>query len=484
MIVPSRGSLPALFVALALVFGACTSGSNAVSTTTSTVAGTTTTNTTTAPTTTATVPPTTPTTVPATTTVATTTTTTTTTTVGPVLPPGSDKALPVDPAVTIGSFDNGLTYYIRENGSPGLRAQLRLVVNAGSVLEDADQSGAAHFLEHMLFNGTERFPKNELIDVLEAFGSRFGPDVNAYTSFDGDGLRVGHPDRRPAETIESAFDVLLEWAARATIAADDVVEERGVIVEEWRLRDLGVDGRISTVVQELLLVGTAYEGMAPIGEVDHLRVTEFESLRRFYDDWYRPDLMAVIAVGDFDAAVVEMLIRERFEPLFAPPNSRPRPVVTVNRSADPLAAGLADPDLPSSFVAVLFPAPALEKGTEGGLRDGIAVDMAFEMIADRLTDQVSRGEASFFTASSISVGIARALQAPGIEVESDVENLSAGIGVGARRGRACPPSRLRSGRVREGDRRSTPGVGAGLGRSGDHPGCWLRRRLCGALPQR
>ena len=159
----------------------------------------------------------------------------------------------------IGTLANGLTYYIRENDSPGLRAQLRLVVNAGSVLETPEQSGGAHFLEHMLFNGTETFPVNELTTVLESFGARFGPDVNAYTRFDETVYELGLPTDDP-ELFVLAFDVLLEWASRATISQSDVVAERGVIVEEWRLRDSGVDGRINQKYEALLLAGTAYDG--------------------------------------------------------------------------------------------------------------------------------------------------------------------------------------------------------------------------------
>jgi len=326
------------------------------------------------------------------------------------------EAIPVDPDVTIGQLDNGLTYYVRENFRPGDRAQLRLVVNAGSVLEDSDQSGAAHFLEHMLFNGTTRFPVNELTRVLESFGARFGPDVNAYTSFDETVYELAVATSDPA-VVELAFDVLFEWAAQATIDQADVVDERGVVLEEWRLRDAGVGGRISQVYEDVLLAGTGYEGTAPIGDPDVLRTTNADALRRFYEDWYRPDLMAVIAVGDFDGAEIVDLIEKRFSRLVGPSDPPPRPVIDVAPFSDRRVAVLADPDQPSTSVEIYYPGPVAAEDTYGGRRLGWARLLASEMIATRLNDDITRGEAPFFSVDAVGFSFTRGLSVPGLTAD-------------------------------------------------------------------
>ncbi len=221
----------------------------------------------------------------------------------------------------------------------GQRAQLRLVVNAGSVLEESDQAGVAHYLEHMLFNGTEAFPKNDLIAILESFGAQFGPDVNAYTSYDETVYELEIATDRVAR-LETAFDVLYQWAAAATLDPVDIDEERGVVIEEWRLRDQGIGGRISNSYQELLLRGTSYEGHAPIGSLASLEALDVEAIRRFYDTWYRPEMMAVVAVGDFDAGRIEDMITERFSEMpagdggAAGRGDRTRCAISPSRSSD------------------------------------------------------------------------------------------------------------------------------------------------------
>ncbi len=348
------------------------------------------------------------------------TTTTSTTTVAPTTTatanPRLDEPVPVDPAVTIGSLDNGLSYYVRENSRPGGRAQLRLVVNAGSAVEDLDQSGGAHFLEHMLFNGTERFPVNELTAVLEGFGARFGPDVNAYTSFDETVYELAIPTDDPA-LLELALDVLLEWSSRATIAQVDVEEERGVVLEEWRLRDAGVGGRISQLYEDVFLAGTRYEGMAPIGDPAMLRTTDAETLRRFYEEWYRPDLMAVIAVGDFDSDTVVSMIEDRFADLAARSGGRDRPATDVDPFLERRIAVLGDQDQPTASVELYYPGPAAGGATWGDRRRGWARLLAMEMIATRLNDDITRGESSFFSVAALDFNFTRGLQMPGLAAD-------------------------------------------------------------------
>jgi len=326
-----------------------------------------------------------------------------------------EKVAP-DPDVTIGVLANGLTYYVRQNGRPGGRAQLRLVVDAGSVLEDADQSGGAHFLEHMLFNGTTRFPENELTRVLESFGARFGPDVNAYTTFDETVYELGIPTDAPA-LVELAFDVLAEWALHATIAQSDVVNERGVVLEEWRLRDAGVAGRVSKLYEDVFLEGTGYEGRAPIGDPAVLRVTNADALRRFYEDWYRPDLMAVVAVGDFDEAAIIDLIEEKFGLMEAVDSPRRRPDVVVPGTAERRVAVLADADQPTAAVEIYYPTPPTGGDTIGDRRDEWAELLAAEMISIRLNDDITRGGAPFFAVSALGFSFTRELQLPGLAAD-------------------------------------------------------------------
>jgi len=327
------------------------------------------------------------------------------------------EEIPTDPDVAIGELDNGLTYYVRENLRPGGRAQLRLVVDAGSAVEDDDQSGAAHFLEHMLFNGTERFPANELTRVLESFGARFGPDVNAYTSFDETVYELAIPTDDPA-LLELGFDVLLEWAARATIAQEEVAAERGVVLEEWRLRDAGVDGRISELYEDVFLAGTGYEGRAPIGDPAVLGETGAETLRRFYDDWYRPSLMAVVAVGDFDGDLVLAMIEERFADLESAQKPRSRPSIAVPENRKAGIGVLADADQPTASVEIYYPGPTAAESTVGDRLQGWARLFATDMIATRLNDDVTRGAAPFFSVDALDFDFTRGVALPGFAADT------------------------------------------------------------------
>ncbi|NJL29740.1 MAG: insulinase family protein [Thermoanaerobaculia bacterium] len=228
-----------------------------------------------------------------------------------------EALLPSDPAVRTGQLANGLRYYIRANQRPEKRAELRLIVNAGSLLEDDDQRGLAHFVEHMAFNGTQALPKHELVDYLQSIGMRFGADLNAYTNFDETVYMLKVPSDDPA-LVEKGIFVLREWAHAITFEDEEIEKERGVVVEEWRL-GRGAGGRLIDQLFPILFRGSRYAERLPIGTRETLENASPEALRRFYRDWYRPDLMAVVAVGDFDVDVIERQIRERFGTLENPP---------------------------------------------------------------------------------------------------------------------------------------------------------------------
>ena len=221
-----------------------------------------------------------------------------------------DQQAPVSPAVTTGEFANGIRYYIRENQEPENRAELRLVVNVGSIVEDDDQLGLAHFLEHMAFNGTENFEKQELIGFMESIGMRLGPGVNASTSFDETTYQLEVPTDN-TENLETAFQILEDWAHGLTLDPDEIDMERGVVIEEWRLGQ-GAATRLRDQQFPVIFNGSQYAERLPIGTLESLETFEHAALHRFYSDWYRPDLMAVIAVGDFNASEIEALTRQAF----------------------------------------------------------------------------------------------------------------------------------------------------------------------------
>jgi len=194
--------------------------------------------------------------------------------------PDLTKALPVDPSVKIGTLENGLTYYVQYNKMPEKRVEMRLVVNAGSILEDDEQQGLAHFVEHMCFNGTQRFSKSALIDFLEKSGVRFGADLNAYTSFDETVYMLQLPTDRQG-LIDSAFMVLEEWAHAVTHEDEEIDKERGVIREEWRL-GLGADDRMRKEYFPVIFKDSRYADRLPIGQIGVIDTASYETLRRFY----------------------------------------------------------------------------------------------------------------------------------------------------------------------------------------------------------
>ncbi|MGB5527054.1 MAG: pitrilysin family protein, partial [Gemmatimonadota bacterium] len=274
--------------------------------------------------------------------------------------------LPIDPAVTVGQLDNGLRYFIRANTRPEKRAELRLVVNAGSVLEDSDQLGLAHFLEHMAFNGTEHFEKQELIDYLQFIGMRFGADVNAYTSFDETVYMLTVPTDS-TEIVETAFQILEDWAHGLAFDSTEVEKERGVVLEEWRLGQ-GAYSRIRDQQFPVLFQGSLYAERLPIGDPEVLETFDHATLKRFYSDWYRPDLMAVVAVGDFDPEWIQDLIHQHFAALEGPEVERPRPAVAVPGHEETLFSIATDPELTLSNVSVTWKLPVSEDATHGDYR--------------------------------------------------------------------------------------------------------------------
>jgi zinc protease len=232
--------------------------------------------------------------------------------------------LPTDPHVKIGKLENGFTYYIRENARPENKLELRLVINAGSILEDDDQQGLAHFTEHMAFNGSKNFEKNEMVSFLQTIGVEFGADLNAYTSFDETVYILPIPTEKK-ENVEKAFQILEDWASAISFDEVEINKERGVVLEEERLGK-GAEERMFRVTYPKIFEGSKYANRLPIGKAAIIQNFQPELIRKFYRDWYRPDLMAVIAVGDYPVAEVERLIKTHFDQL---PNPQPEKVRSV-----------------------------------------------------------------------------------------------------------------------------------------------------------
>ncbi len=308
------------------------------------------------------------------------------------------QTIPVDPRITVGQLPNGLRYWIRENREPKNRAELRLVVKAGSVLEDKDQLGLAHVVEHLAFNGTTHFPKQKLVDFMESIGMRFGSDLNAFTSFDETIYMLQIPTDS-APTVENAFLILEDWAHNVTFDPKAIDKERGIIVEEWRLGQ-GADARIRDKQIPILLQGSRYAERLPDGKKEVIETFAYDTLKRFYRTWYRPDLMAVIAVGDFDRARIEDIIKKHFGPVPMPANPVPRPEYPVPDHDGTLFAIAADKEASQSIVAVYHKLPAADQSMVGSYRRMLVERLFNDMLNSRLTEIAQKPDPPFLGAVS------------------------------------------------------------------------------------
>lgn len=265
----------------------------------------------------------------------------------------SDSAkIPTDPNVKIGKLDNGLTYYIRKNSKPEDKLVLRLVVNAGSILEDENQQGLAHFIEHMNFNGTKNFKKNDLVDYLQSIGVKFGADLNAYTSFDETVYILPIPSDDP-DKLENGFQILEDWAHNATLTEEGIDGERGVVLEEYRL-GLGPDKRMRQEYLPKLMYNSRYAERMPIGKKNIIENADYETIRKFYKDWYRPGLMAVVAVGDLEPSVIEEKIKSHFSKLEPVKNPRERKEYGVPNHEDTFVSIATDKEANFSRVQIYY----------------------------------------------------------------------------------------------------------------------------------
>ena len=295
-------------------------------------------------------------------------------------------AIPFDPNVKKFTLKKALTYYIRKNDKPENKVDLRLVINAGSILENDDQQGLAHFMEHMCFNGTKRFPKNQLVDYLQSIGIKFGQHLNAYTSFDETVYFLPLPSDDP-EKLEKGFQIIEDWAFNANLTPEEIDKERGVVLEEYRL-GLGADKRMEDRYIPKMMHQSKYAERLPIGKKEILQNFTHDKLVNFYKDWYRPNLMSVIVIGDIDVAQMEQKIKDHFENYKNPANEKPRKVFEVPNHKETLVSIESDKEAAQTQIQLLYKdyeAPKKIK-TIKDLQDKLAEGLFSTMLNNRLNE--------------------------------------------------------------------------------------------------
>lgn len=308
--------------------------------------------------------------------------------------PDLSQVLPVGPQVLVGQLDNGLTYYIQRNSRPEKRLELRLAIKAGSILEDDDQLGLAHVTEHMAFNGSAHFQKHELISYLQSVGLKFGADLNAYTSFNETVYILPIPtDRR--DVVEKGFLVLQDWAQGLTLNGPDIDAERAIVLEEWRL-GRGAQDRMNQVLYPKIFDGSLYAKRLPIGTKDSLEGFSHDAIRRFYRDWYRPDLMAVVVVGDIDPQDAKQLVQAHFGGLRNPSPERERryPQLPVRMSDEAVVA--IDKEATANSAMVRYPVqPAPTVRTLGDYRQSLVERLFGAMLNLRMLELTQQPQPPF-----------------------------------------------------------------------------------------
>lgn len=296
------------------------------------------------------------------------------------------KAIPFDSSVKTGKLKNGLTYYIKKNAKPENKVTLRLVVNAGSILEEDNQQGLAHFMEHMNFNGTKRFPKNKLVDYLQSIGVKFGQHLNAYTSFDETVYFLPIPSDSP-EKLENGFNIIEDWAFNANLTPEEIDKERGVVLEEYRI-GLGADKRMMGRYLPKMMYNSHYADRLPIGQKEILENFKYDKLVSYYKDWYRPDLISVIVVGDIDVVEMEKKVKLHFEKYKNPKGEKPRKTFEVPNHKETFVAIEGDKEASRTQIQLLYKDYDLPKTTItiGDYRKDLVEGLFTTMINNRLNE--------------------------------------------------------------------------------------------------
>lgn len=307
--------------------------------------------------------------------------------------------LPIDPALKVGKLSNGLTYYIKKNSKPEKKVELRLAINAGSIQEDDDQQGLAHFTEHMAFNGTKNFKKNEVVSFLQSIGVEFGADLNAYTSFDETVYILPIPLDKP-ENLLKGMQILSDWASTVAFETAEIEKERGVVLEESRLGK-GAEDRMQKVIYPKIFTGSKYANRLPIGQDQILKTFKPDVIKRFYKEWYRPDNMAIAVVGDINPDEIEALIKKNFEKLKNPSKARPRTLVPVPPRTKSEGVVVTDKEATNSVLEIYFPfKPAKKELLVEDYRQSMVQQLFQSMLGQRIQELTQRANPPFIFAGT------------------------------------------------------------------------------------
>ena len=328
----------------------------------------------------------------------------------------AQDTIPFDPAVRTGTLPNGLKYYVRKNSRPANRVLLRLAVKTGSLDEADDQQGLAHVVEHMAFNGSEHFKPGELVSYFESTGSRLGPHVNAYTGFAETVYMLDLPSDKP-EVVEKGFTAFGDFANGLSLETKEIDKERGVVVEEWR-GGLGAGSRIRDKQIPVLFYKSRYADRLPIGKPEILKSFSPARLRAFYDTFYRPDKMAVVAVGDMDEAKLEALVKATFGPVKARSAAPPERKVDVPLHKDTLVSVVTDNEITQSSVSLVTKRPRQPSDKVADYRRELVQRFYEQMINDRFEELARKPDAKFLGAGMFGEGLSK-----------DVETVSLGANV-------------------------------------------------------
>ena len=306
-------------------------------------------------------------------------------------------------AVVQGKLDNGIEYFVMKNSHPENRIELKLVVKAGSTLENDDQRGVAHLIEHMAFNGTEHFERNSLVDYFELIGMDFGAEVNAYTSFDETVYRLRVPADNP-EMLKTALLVFRDWACAITFDQTELDKERGVVTEEWRL-GRGLKGRISDAEIPFLLRDSRYASRLPIGTMDVIKNIPRERVLDFYKKWYRPEYMSVIVVGDADPSVLEKAVKETMQDIPSSKEELTHPVYNIPFQSEKDILVFKDKEQPYPLIQILSPDDIIPVKTTGQFRDSIIESIAISVFNERLASITATPDSPWLDAAAWNSGL-------------------------------------------------------------------------------
>lgn len=309
---------------------------------------------------------------------------------------GLQDVIPFESVVLRRSLPNGVQLFVRRNERPARRVALRLVVKAGSLHETDDQQGLAHFIEHMAFNGSEHFKPGELVSYFESTGARLGPHVNAYTSFDETVYMLELPTDQP-EVVSKGLTALADFAGGLSLLPEEVEKERGVVIEEWRGR-LGAGTRVRDKQIPILYFQSRYADRVPIGKPEIIRTAPADRLRAFYDTWYRPELISVIAVGDIDARQIESALSAQFGSLKdrAPAAARPDSSIPLHKEL--LVSIASDPEISQTSVQIVHKRAKEGERIVDDYRRDVVERLFTQMFNERLADLARRSDARFIGA--------------------------------------------------------------------------------------